>query len=291
MVLSHQNISQSGQNQWGIYPNFNPSAEEIARMMADESRRTVHELRLSVDGLGRDLAASINNNTSTQMGNLNNTMLLIYEQLLANGNNGAHEIVGHQHSMQAQIQPNQVNMANQMNMQQQPRMPNMQQQPRMPYPPYGMPPEMGFGQGFIPQPNQVNNNVAQNHQQNNHQGGGQDRPVRLNEFQNLVEDLMGVLPRRVERPSYAKPYPAYIDTIPYPAGYRIPSFTLFSEDAYQSTVEHIGRFTAQYGEASSDNNNLRLFVHSLTGPAFTWFINLPPNSVNNWREMERAFHD
>ncbi|XP_062014224.1 uncharacterized protein LOC133730694 [Rosa rugosa] len=182
-----------------------------------------------------------------------------------------------------------------MNMQQQPRMPNMQQKPRMPnmqqqsrmsYPLYGMPLEMGFDQGFIPQPNQVNNNVVQKHQQNNHQGGGQDRPVRLNEFQNLVEDLMGVLPRRVERPSYAKLYPAYIDTTSYPAGYRIPSFTLFSGDAYQCTVEHIGRFTAQYGEASSDDNKLRLFVHSLTGPVFTWFINLPPNSVNSWREME-----
>ena len=102
---------------------------------------------------------------------------------------------------------------------------------------------------------------------------------------------MGVLPRRVERPSYAKPYPACVDTIPYPPGYRIPSFTLFSGDAYQSTIEHIGRFTAQCGEASSDDNKLRLFVHSLTGPAFTWFINLPPNSINTWREMERAFHD
>ncbi|CAL9018354.1 unnamed protein product, partial [Prunus brigantina] len=70
-----------------------------------------------------------------------------------------------------------------------------------------------------------------------------------------------------------------------------PQFTLFSGDGHTSSIEHIGRFTAQCGEADSDAHKLRLFVHSLTGAAFSWFINLPPNSVRDWSDMERTFHE
>ncbi|CAL9028627.1 unnamed protein product, partial [Prunus brigantina] len=62
-------------------------------------------------------------------------------------------------------------------------------------------------------------------------------------------------------------------------------------DGHTSSIEHIGRFTAQCGEADSDAHRLRLFVHSLTGAAFSWFINLPPNSVRDWSDMERTFHE
>ncbi|XP_038716903.1 uncharacterized protein LOC120010240 [Tripterygium wilfordii] len=88
----------------------------------------------------------------------------------------------------------------------------------------------------------------------------------------------------------------YIDRKnPYPRGFRVPEFTLFSRgDEIQSIVEHIGRFTVQCGELANfenfDNFKLRLFPNSLTGPAFTWFSTLPRNSIGSWREMERAFH-
>ncbi|CAL8112901.1 unnamed protein product [Prunus armeniaca] len=61
--------------------------------------------------------------------------------------------------------------------------------------------------------------------------------------------------------------------------------------AKTSSIEHIGRFTSQCGEADSDAQKLRLFDHSLTGAAFSWFINLPPNSVRDWSDMERIFHE
>ncbi|XP_021810941.1 uncharacterized protein LOC110754209 [Prunus avium] len=66
---------------------------------------------------------------------------------------------------------------------------------------------------------------------------------------------------------------------------------LFSEDGQTSSIEHIGRCTAQCGEADLDAQKLRLFVHSLTGAAFSWFINLPPNSVRDWSDMERIFQE
>ncbi|CAL9021211.1 unnamed protein product, partial [Prunus brigantina] len=85
---------------------------------------------------------------------------------------------------------------------------------------------------------------------------------------------------RSPAPRYTKPYPPEIDRTPLPRNYRLPEFTLFSRDCHTSSIEHIGRFTAQCGEADSDAHKLRLFVHSLTGAAFSWFINLPPNSTN-----------
>ncbi|CAL2265455.1 unnamed protein product [Prunus armeniaca] len=83
-----------------------------------------------------------------------------------------------------------------------------------------------------------------------------------------------------EAPGSAKVY----QTIPArrPRIYRLPEFILFSGNGQTSSIEHIGRFTAQ---------KLRLFVHSLTGVAFSWFINLPPNSVRDWSDMERIFHE
>ncbi|CAL9020684.1 unnamed protein product [Prunus brigantina] len=97
--------------------------------------------------------------------------------------------------------------------------------------------------------------------------------------------------RRPEAPRYTKPYPPEIDRTPLPRNYRLPKFTLFSRDGHTSSIEHIGRFTAQCGEADSDAHKLRLFVHSLAGAAFSWFINLPSNSVRDWSDMEGIFHE
>jgi hypothetical protein len=47
----------------------------------------------------------------------------------------------------------------------------------------------------------------------------------------------------------------------------------------------------QLGEASADEAfRVRYFPLSLTGPAFTWFTSLPPQSVNTWRDLEQKFH-
>ncbi|CAL2255557.1 unnamed protein product [Prunus armeniaca] len=80
--------------------------------------------------------------------------------------------------------------------------------------------------------------------------------------------------RRGERPTYRKPYPAYIDQIPLSPGFKVPNFTLFNrEDPHASSVEHIGRFSVQC--RAIENNpllKLRLFGNSLSGQAFTCHI-------------------
>ncbi|XP_016649672.1 PREDICTED: uncharacterized protein LOC107881103 [Prunus mume] len=96
-----------------------------------------------------------------------------------------------------------------------------------------------------------------------------------------------------ERPTYRKPYPAYIDQIPLSQGFMVPNFTLFNgEDPHASSVEHIGKFSIQC--ITIENNpllKLRLFENSLSGQAFTLYISLPANSVQTWEQMENVFHD
>jgi hypothetical protein len=47
----------------------------------------------------------------------------------------------------------------------------------------------------------------------------------------------------------------------------------------------------QLGEASADEAfRVRYFPLLLTGPTFTWFSSLPPQSVNTWKDLEQKFH-
>ncbi|GKV10309.1 hypothetical protein SLEP1_g21695 [Rubroshorea leprosula] len=117
-------------------------------------------------------------------------------------------------------------------------------------------------------------------------------PLDRNQLIDLVQETYGPTLRPLVRPSYHKPYPNYIDRDnPFPRGFKVPEFTLFSGDASQSTIGHIGRFTIQCGEASGDDFlKLRLFPSSLTGTALTWYLSLPQNSVFAWRQMEDLFH-
>ena len=106
-----------------------------------------------------------------------------------------------------------------------------------------------------------------------------------------IHEECGPILRRIGRPFYRRHYPAYIDQVEILQGYKVPNFTLFSGEGEQLTLEHIGRFVVQCGHIGNNENlRLRLFPNSLTGIAFSWYTNLPANSVHNWQEMEEAFH-
>ncbi|GKV34003.1 hypothetical protein SLEP1_g42432 [Rubroshorea leprosula] len=135
---------------------------------------------------------------------------------------------------------------------------------------------------YLPPPRQPNGG----HQQHN-------APPQREHFQPYVpHEAYGPVLRPLVRPAYRKPYPDYIDQEnPFPRGFKVPEFTLFSGDGGYSTIEHIGRFTIQCGEASGDDNlKLRLFPSSLTSTALTWYLSLPQSSVYTWRQMEDLFH-
>jgi hypothetical protein len=55
----------------------------------------------------------------------------------------------------------------------------------------------------------------------------------------------------------------------------------------KTTLEHVGQFILQCGEASANNDlKLRMFSLSLSATAFTWFTSLAPNSISTWAQLE-----
>ncbi|OMO51345.1 Retrotransposon gag protein [Corchorus capsularis] len=126
-----------------------------------------------------------------------------------------------------------------------------------------------------------------------HQEEPAQAPLNANQVMEMIQDVIGPGFRRMNRQIFQKPYPEAFDQLhPFPRGYKIPDFnpTFSGTSSDLSTVEHVGRFSIQCGEANTGFQKLRLFPNSLTGVAFTWYINLPPNSVTTWEEMERLFH-
>ncbi|KAL2491132.1 Retrotransposon gag protein [Abeliophyllum distichum] len=108
--------------------------------------------------------------------------------------------------------------------------------------------------------------------------------VLRNQIAEIMQDQMAFGMRPFIRPTYRKPYPDWIDQVyPWPRGYKVPEFSLFTGLDEVSTLEHIGRFILQCGELT-DYHKMRLFPSSLTGIAFSWFINLSANSVQTWQQ-------
>ena len=85
-------------------------------------------------------------------------------------------------------------------------------------------------------------------------------------------------------PEFYKPYPKMIDREnPYPRGYKIPDFFLFSREYAQSTLERIAISTKQCGELANYENfyhfKFNMFSNSLTRPTFTWYTTLDGMTV------------
>ena len=140
----------------------------------------------------------------------------------------------------------------------------------------------------------MNGNRGQQVQQVPRQPFGQPTPVPdLGAIIEAVLELYGPSLKKIGRSEFYKPYPKLmIDREnPYPRGYRIPDFSLFTKEDGQPTLKHVTRFIVQCGELANYENlyhfKLRLFHNSLTWSTFTWYTTLPRNSIRSWQEMER----
>jgi broad specificity phosphatase PhoE len=111
------------------------------------------------------------------------------------------------------------------------------------------------------------------------------------EMAELFRDRLRVSVARIGQ-SYQKLYDHGFDTVPCPQRTRIPNFSKFSSESGRSTHERVGQFLAHLAELA-DGKAFRvcLFSLSLTGTAFTWYIALPPNSINSWNDLESKFHE
>ena len=85
------------------------------------------------------------------------------------------------------------------------------------------------------------------------------------------------------------PYNQRIAAKPYPKDYVSPKFMLFNGKK-GSAKEHLLKFIETlevYG--LDDDLKLKEFSKSLTEKAYTWYVNLPPGSVDSWGSMCKMF--
>jgi hypothetical protein len=107
----------------------------------------------------------------------------------------------------------------------------------------------------------------------------------------ILHESFGIEPKG-QRCIYQKPYLNYYDQLTYPRGYKVPEFSKFSGEDGKTTLEHVGQFILQCGEASANNTlKLRMFPLSLSSTIFTWFTSLAPNSIFIWAQLEQKFHE
>lgn len=101
--------------------------------------------------------------------------------------------------------------------------------------------------------------------------------VDLEVVRETVHELYGPTLRQIGRPEFHNSYPNHIDTNnPYPMGYKVHDFSLFTKEDNQSSIEHIARFTIQYMDLEKHGKFQQLEV------AFSWYASIPRNSIMNW---------
>ncbi|PIN00867.1 hypothetical protein CDL12_26634 [Handroanthus impetiginosus] len=87
---------------------------------------------------------------------------------------------------------------------------------------------------------------------------------------------------------YSKPYTKRIDELSMPMGYQPPKLQQF--DGKGNPKQQVAHFVETCNNAGTDGNLLvKQFVLSLKGNAFNWYIDLEPESIDSWDEMEREF--
>ncbi|KAI5329465.1 hypothetical protein L3X38_028862 [Prunus dulcis] len=87
---------------------------------------------------------------------------------------------------------------------------------------------------------------------------------------------------------YSKPYTKRLDNLRMPTGYQPPKFMQF--DGKGNPKQHVAHFIEMCNIAgTNDDYLLKQFVRSLRGTAFNWYIDLEPESIDSWEQMEREF--
>ena len=85
-----------------------------------------------------------------------------------------------------------------------------------------------------------------------------------------------------------RPYPAEWDLISYPPKFK--TLTLQAFDGKGSPNQHIYYFKTQTENVVANDAILaRLFIGTLKGLAFEWFMKLPEDSIKNWGDLEKLF--
>jgi len=85
-----------------------------------------------------------------------------------------------------------------------------------------------------------------------------------------------------------RPYPAKWDTTPCPFKFKVS--TLHTFDGKGSPNQHIYYFKSQTENVVSNDAIMTcLFIGTLKGLAFEWFMKLPVDSIKTWADLEKLF--
>ncbi|XP_027368230.1 uncharacterized protein LOC113874205 [Abrus precatorius] len=106
--------------------------------------------------------------------------------------------------------------------------------------------------------------------------------------QNLSRQNKGY----ANRPYFVSAFSEAILQAELPRSWKVLKFSKFVRKSGESTVEHIARYIIKCGDlARNEDLKLKYFLSSLTKEAFAWFTTLPSNSIHNWNQLERRFHE
>ena len=73
-----------------------------------------------------------------------------------------------------------------------------------------------------------------------------------------------------------------------PLKFKVPTLQTF--DGKGSPNQHIYYFKSQTGNVVSNDAILaHIFIDTLKGVAFEWFMKLPACSIKNWADLEKLF--
>ncbi|KAH7844713.1 hypothetical protein Vadar_030866 [Vaccinium darrowii] len=109
----------------------------------------------------------------------------------------------------------------------------------------------------------------------------------------LKEFIMGAIAEKNARSSqvfrsYTKPYTQRIEQLKMPENYQPPKFLQF--DGMGNPKQHVAHFVETCSSAGTDGDLLvKQFVWSLKEYAFDWYIDLEPNSIDSWDQLQQDF--
>ena len=104
---------------------------------------------------------------------------------------------------------------------------------------------------------------------------------RMSQLEQRLETLTN---QKGLQEAVVRPYQAEWDLVLYPPKFKAPTLQAF--DGKGSPNQHIYYFKSQTGNVVDNEAILaRLFISTLKGLAFEWFMKLPEGSIKNWRRF------
>jgi len=109
---------------------------------------------------------------------------------------------------------------------------------------------------------------------------------RMNELENCLEAITHQ--SDLKEVGMVRPYPIECNAAPYHSMFKAPTLQTF--DGKGSSNQHIHYFKSQTGNVvSNDAIMARLFIGTLKGVAFEWFMKLLAGSIKKWADLKKLF--